>query len=174
MTSNVRYNIGEKSQKVTLTLLLYLMSGLTTPRAYILQPDGDYHENHKEILDKRSWGREKKKNWKFLCIRSLNSNFIVPDWLLDCEWCRPPYCDCEAEKERYQQRYDQRGCEGPEDDYLRVQIAEDGKSGLITADRNQDGSHRNNIACSYTFESQCTEGLMFRFTSIRKGILIFT
>ena len=55
---------------------------------------------------------------------------------------------------------------GPEDDYVRVQISEDGKSGLIRSDNDVEylgyELYRNHLSCSYTYESQCSSGLLFR------------
>ena len=64
---------------------------------------------------------------------------------------------------------------GPEDDYVRVQISEDGKSGLIRSDSQENGTHRNNSFCRYDFESQCSSGLLFRlnFLESERGDVIY-
>ena len=61
MSLNVRYGSNVKVIFCEFLPIVYLTFGLTTPRVYILQPNEDHHENHKEILNKRSGGDKKKK-----------------------------------------------------------------------------------------------------------------
>ena len=60
MSLNVRYGSNVKVIFCEFLPIVYLTFGLTTPRVYILQPNEDHHENHKEILNKRNGGERKK------------------------------------------------------------------------------------------------------------------
>ena len=41
-------------------------------QVFIVEPNGDHHENHEEILHKSGGGDISKKFWNFLCIRPLS------------------------------------------------------------------------------------------------------
>ena len=55
--------------------IVYLTFWILGPRIYALQPNGDHHKNHKEILNKTGGGDFSEKFWNFLCIGSLDFTF---------------------------------------------------------------------------------------------------
>ena len=61
MSLNVKYGSNVKVIFCEFLPILYLTFGLTARRVYIVQPNEDHHENHKEILNKTEWGGQEKK-----------------------------------------------------------------------------------------------------------------